>query len=114
MKVLLRNLLENACNYSEPHYGVTTVILQGEHSVRLLILDRGPGILETEKETIFAPFFRSAGMIDRTPGLGLGLTVAKKIAQLHGGDIRAGNRPRGGACFSVALPVLGTSNSEVA
>jgi K+-sensing histidine kinase KdpD len=114
MKVMLRNLLENACDYSESQHEVITVLLQRKGSLLLLVLDRGPGILETEKELIFAPFFRSSGLADRAPGLGLGLTVAKRIAQLHGGDIQAGNRARGGACFSVTLPVLEPGDAEVA
>lgn len=61
--------------------------------------DDGPGIPEAIKERIFIPFFTT-----KTNGIGLGLAMVKKLVELHGGKIIAGNNPRGGAIFTVTIP----------
>jgi len=107
LKVLLRNLLENAYEYSGPDKDVAVALFQGRHAVKLHVLDRGPGIAEEEWLRVFQPFYRSPTVTDRHPGLGLGLTVAQNIAIIHGGRIDITNRRRGGACFCLTLPLVG-------
>jgi len=106
LKVLLRNLLENAYLYAGPQHEVVVALFHRPHAVRLLMLDRGPGIAEEERQRIFLPFYRSPSVVDRHPGLGLGLTVAQNIAVVHGGHIEASNRRHGGACFALTLPII--------
>ena len=67
--------------------------------VELSIADNGPGLPEGFDERWFEPYTTS-----KVRGTGLGLAVAKKIAEEHGGSIRAENRPLGGAVFIVRLP----------
>jgi hypothetical protein len=70
----------------------------------LQVCDEGPGIPEADLSRIFNRFERAASTHDYG-GLGLGLYVARQIAEAHGGTIVAANVPRGGACFTVRLPL---------
>lgn len=63
------------------------------------VADNGPGIPEAIRETLFDPFVSS-----KSSGTGLGLTICRRIIENHGGAITAGNRPTGGAVFSLRLP----------
>jgi two-component system sensor histidine kinase HydH len=63
------------------------------------VRDRGPGVSEGERERIFEPFYTT-----RTRGTGLGLAVARRIVELHGGAISTTNHPEGGAIFQITIP----------
>jgi signal transduction histidine kinase len=65
------------------------------------VLDRGPGIAVSETESVFAPFHRPASDV---LGAGLGLALSRAILRAHGGDLRVGPRPGGGAAFRVTIP----------
>jgi two-component system phosphate regulon sensor histidine kinase PhoR len=102
---VLRNLVENASNYSPER---TTIYLtarrQGERIV-LGVADEGPGIPEADLRRIFERFYRVDKARSReTGGTGLGLSIVKHLVGLHGGDVAADNRPGGGALFTVRLP----------
>ncbi len=73
-----------------------------EGSLELSICDTGPGIPDAHLARIFEPFFttKQAG-----EGTGLGLAISSEVVQEMGGTIRASNRPEGGACFEIVLPV---------
>ena len=98
------NLLDNAVKFSPVggHVGVRLTREAGRAVVT--IRDGGPGIPAGEAEHIFDQFYHldTGG---NTPGNGLGLTLARKIARLHGGDITCQNAPGGGAAFTVSLPL---------
>lgn len=69
--------------------------------------DNGPGFEPAAMEKLFEPFFTT-----RVDGTGLGLPISRKQVEMHGGDITAANRPEGGACFTVWLPLdPGTEDS---
>ncbi len=71
----------------------------------LSVADEGPGIPEHDLQRIFERFYRVDKARSReTGGTGLGLSIVKHLVGLHGGDVRAGNRPGGGAIFTVSLP----------
>ncbi len=81
-----------------------TVILRAESQihndgVQIEVLDDGPGILEADLHRIFNPFFTT-----KASGTGLGLAIVHRIVESHGGTVRAGNRPEGGAKFVLWLP----------
>jgi signal transduction histidine kinase len=104
LRRLIRNLLENARRYavSSPIEAAVAPLNQGGACLR--VADRGPGIPESERERIFAPFYRPAGMQERGEGgVGLGLALVRQIARRHGGDVRCVPRGGGGACFEVDL-----------
>lgn len=69
-------------------------------AVELVVADRGPGVPADVREQIFEPFFTT-----RERGTGLGLAVARQIVEAHEGAIAVGDRPGGGACFTVRLPL---------
>jgi two-component system sensor histidine kinase MprB len=93
------NLLDNAAKWS-PEGGVVTVTLE---QGTLLVADQGPGISPRDLPHVFERFYRSAesrGM----PGSGLGLSIVRSIAERHGGVVRAGSGPDGGAAFWLSIP----------
>jgi len=70
------------------------------------IKDEGPGVMESELENIFRPFYRLDKARDRkTGGTGLGLSIAERAVKLHGGTITAGNAHEGGLVVEIRLPV---------
>jgi signal transduction histidine kinase len=103
LRELLGNLIENALKYSPPGTPID-VRVEGEGTVvTMTVEDRGPGIMPADLPHLFEPFFRSSA-VTGSPGSGLGLAVAARIASAFGGCIRAENRPGGGARFTVTLP----------
>ena len=99
----VRNLLENA-----RRYGAGEVVLtlgQEGHFAIVQVSDGGPGVPESLQERIFEPFYRLPGASEREGGVGLGLALVKSIAHRHGGTVTCRNRPTGGACFEIRLPV---------
>lgn len=98
----LSNLIDNAVLYG----GRAAVRVEdGPESLTLRVQDEGPGIAEGELERVFEPFYRLEASRNRaTGGTGLGLTIARNIAQSHGGDITLRNRPGGGLEAVLTLP----------
>jgi signal transduction histidine kinase len=97
----IRNLVENAINYSSPG---TTVEIVVEDSGMVRVLDEGPGIKEDERELIFQRFWRRDRR--RTEGAGLGLSIVQRIADTHAATISVENRPTGGATFSLRFACI--------
>jgi signal transduction histidine kinase len=81
-----------------------TLQTQGTH-VEIRVCDRGPGIPPALRERIFEPFFRLPGASEREGGVGLGLALVRSIAQRHSGTVHNEERPGGGACFVLRLPL---------
>jgi len=106
---LLRNLLENAIKYTPGGGRVTARADRDKGTGRVTVEDTGPGIPEDEIDRIFERFHRVDD--SRTPerdggGAGLGLAIARSIADLHQGSLSAGNRPEGGVQFILRLPLF--------
>jgi signal transduction histidine kinase len=102
LKRCLSNLVDNAVLYGQR---VTVKVEDTPRCLTLRFLDEGPGIPETELEKVFEPFYRLEGSRSReTGGTGLGLTIARNIAQTHGGDIVLRNRSEGGLEAVLTLP----------
>lgn len=72
----------------------------GAQGVRLSIADSGQGISENIFDVLFTPFVST-----KPTGTGLGLSICRRVVEEHGGRISACNRPRGGACFTIELPL---------
>ena len=99
----VRNLLENARRYGA---GDVHLVLTQEAGMALIqVCDGGPGVPEDQQERIFEPFYRLPGASEREGGVGLGLALVKSIATRHGGSVTCRNRPEGGACFEIRLPL---------
>ena len=104
---VLVNLLENAARHTPPCTPIeVTASVEGQ-SVVVEVADRGPGIPPGDFDRLFEKFYR-AGEARQRPGAGLGLAICRGIVELHGGKIRAANRPGGGAVFRFSLPLGGT------
>jgi two-component system, NtrC family, sensor histidine kinase HydH len=97
MRQVLVNLIENAVELSEGPVDVTVV--RADRAVVFAVADRGPGIPDADLDKVFEPFFTK-----RTRGTGLGLAVARRLVELHGGTIRARHRDGGGTVFEVVIP----------
>lgn len=103
LRRVVRNLLENARRYAAGDITVTLGKTQDQAVIR--VCDRGPGVPPELRERIFEPFYRLPGATERDGGVGLGLALVKSIAIRHGGSVYCENRPDGGACFVVQLPL---------
>lgn len=98
---LVANLLRNALAVSPPGAPVVIrVSRQGDEALRLEVEDHGPGVPEDQREWIFEPFASTKG----AEGMGLGLTICRWVASLHGGAIEVRDGEAGGALFVVTLP----------
>jgi len=101
---VVRNLAENAVNYSTPDTDIwLAAVRQGTNCV-LSVADSGPGIPTDDLRRVFERFYRVDQSRARPGGTGLGLAIVKHLVELHGGSVKAGNRPEGGAVFTVTLP----------
>ncbi len=99
LKILLFNLLENAVKYSPSQSEIRICLIWQQEWQRVEIQDQGPGISVSERESIFARFHRAPNA-GHEKGFGLGLSIAKKIADLHGAQIGAmGEEGHGGHFF---------------
>lgn len=95
----ITNLLDNAAKWS-PHGGTVTVTL---NEGTLMVADEGPGIAAQDLPHVFERFYRSAESRSM-PGSGLGLSIVRSVAERHGGVVRAGTGPSGGAGFWFSVP----------
>lgn len=103
LEILLYNLLDNAITYSPEDSEVDIDVRKSDKHLIISVSDEGPGIPESEQGKIFEKFYRTK---DKThAGSGLGLSIAKTIAELHDGYIRVENLPVKGAKFSLYLPI---------
>jgi signal transduction histidine kinase len=100
----VRNLLENARRHAAGQITVTLAKTASQAVIR--VCDRGPGVPPELQQRIFEPFYRLPGATERDGGVGLGLALVKSIALRHGGTVHCENRPEGGACFVIQLPLL--------
>ncbi len=102
LKRCLQNLIDNALAYGRR----ADITLRDEGgALNIAISDDGPGIPEDDIERVFEPFYRVEGSRNRnTGGSGLGLSIARNIAQAHGGSVRLRNLARGGLEATLRIP----------
>ncbi len=109
LRQVVQNLLHNAVRFT-PAGGQVTVIVKEEtvdqdRWVTVEVEDDGPGIPAEDLSRIFEPFYRVDPSRSRASGgTGMGLAVVKLLVEVHGGSVRAENRPAGGSRFIVQLP----------
>lgn len=99
------NVIRNAVKYTRENTTVEVKIERRAAPDRLIVTvaDRGPGIPESDLQAVFEPFFRGETGV-ATAGFGLGLAIARRAIEAHGGSVRALNRPGGGLRVEIALP----------
>lgn len=106
LRQAIEHLVSNAIKFT-PHGRAIEVRVRrdGDNAV-VEVLDQGPGLRDEDRKRLFGKFQRlSARPTGNEPSTGLGLSLAQRIAELHGGHIEAGNRERGGSRFALVLPL---------
>jgi signal transduction histidine kinase len=102
---VLNNLMSNAIKYSPAGGQVRVEAGETAEMAWVAVSDTGVGIAASERESIFEPFRRSATTRDTIPGVGLGLSVARRILEAHGGVIEVASEPACGSTFRIWLPL---------
>ena len=102
----LANILDNAAKYAPAGTPVTLGARQapGGRLVAIWVDDRGPGVPPAEAERIFDRFYRAVPQGDRTPGTGVGLSIARALVEAHDGRVWVEARPGGGSRFTTTWP----------
>ena len=111
LQQILAILLDNAHTYAPAGSAVALRVDRQRNQVRFWVIDHGPGIPDSAKQTVFAYFYRQTSEVERmetadngTHHYGLGLTVAAELADLQHGSLTVQDTPGGGASFCLALP----------
>jgi signal transduction histidine kinase len=103
---LLINLLDNAIKHSPQGAAVRVGLRFEDQLISLWVEDSGPGIPSSEQEHIFERFYRIGSELRReTPGVGLGLSIVKRIVEVHRGRVHVRSGEGSGSRFTVELPV---------
>jgi signal transduction histidine kinase len=106
LRSAIENVIRNAVSYTRPETDVE-VALEDRGAVAVIsVCDHGPGVPENDLERIFDPFYRTASARERSSGgTGLGLAITRRAVLSHGGTVSASNRPGGGLCVEISLPI---------
>ncbi|MFO1484295.1 MAG: ATP-binding protein [Verrucomicrobiaceae bacterium] len=102
---LVQNLSANALRYNRPGGHVRFELQCADKVIQLRVANSGPGIPEPDREKIFQRFHRADTARNRSEGVGLGLAIAREIAQAHGGDLELLHSNAEETCFQLTLPV---------
>jgi signal transduction histidine kinase len=98
----LANLVHNAVKHAPEGTAVQVEVERSDAGIAVVVTDEGPGIPAAERERVFERFWRG----ERAPGTGLGLPIARQIAQAHGGEVELLDSAKG-CRFRLTLPVRG-------
>ena len=104
VKLAIKQLLDNALKYSPPETPVTLSVHSSDRMAIVDVIDKGKGIPAAEQNRVFERFYRSPAVKHQIPGSGLGLSIAHRIAEAHGGDLSLSSQP-GQTVFRLALPL---------
>jgi len=101
---ILANLLENAVKYSPDGTPIVLDAVREGDALAFSVHDRGPGVSADERERVFAPFHRASGSAPDVGGAGLGLAVARALAEAQGGTLALTPNEGGGSVFTLRVP----------
>ena len=101
---ILVNLLENAAKYSPVSEGIDINLSRVGDQLHVAVSDRGPGVAETDRARVFEPFFRAGNAPADVRGAGLGLSIARQLADAQNGSLSMMARDGGGSTFILTLP----------
>lgn len=105
MGLAVKNLLDNAINYTEAQGKVTIALSREKDKIHLSVADTGVGIPEKQQDRVFSKFFRGSNVVKmETDGTGLGLFIAKNVVETHNGNISFKSKEGQGTIFSIVLP----------
>lgn len=100
----LLNFMDNACKFSKNKTAMISMACKGK-MVEIRFKDSGIGVPEKEKEKIFSPFYRAGNAKSFARGHGIGLSLCKRIMELHGGRVSLISNPDEGSIFTATLPI---------
>jgi two-component system, OmpR family, sensor histidine kinase KdpD len=106
------NLIENAAKFSPEGSTIGLSAERRDDWIRITVADCGQGVPAGEEERIFEAFYRPAGQPD-TGGAGLGLSIARRMAEAQGGTVRYEPRAGGGSVFELRLPAASVAEPAV-
>jgi two-component system sensor histidine kinase KdpD len=101
---ILVNLLENAAKYSPSGASIEVTAGRRADQIEITVADHGVGIPSAERERIFEPFYRAPAATPDVRGAGLGLSIARRLAEAQGGALVVAERTGGGSTFTLSLP----------
>jgi two-component system, OmpR family, sensor histidine kinase CpxA len=113
----IENVVRNAARYTREGSSVQITLERGQGGAGpeavIRILDSGPGVPEEELDKLFRPFYRIDDARGRqTGGVGLGLAITERAVRLHGGSVKASNRPEGGLQVEIRLPSAAAATDQ--
>jgi signal transduction histidine kinase len=111
LRQIVGNVLSNAIKFSPPGGEVRIVGESGDGQAVLIVSDRGRGIAPDERDKIFEPYYRARNSRG-VPGAGIGLYVARKFVENHGGTIRIDGALNAGTSVTITLPVAGPAEGS--
>ena len=100
---IVENLLSNASRHTAPDTQIWVRVGRRDDGILLIVEDEGSGVPDHLKDAIFEPFRQAPGPASASPGVGVGLSLVARFAELHGGRAWVEDRPGGGASFRVVL-----------
>jgi two-component system sensor histidine kinase KdpD len=103
---ILVNLLQNALKYSPGGTPVELTVRRQGQFIAFSVVDRGPGVPQAQRERIFEPFYRPPGGAPDVGGAGLGLPIARGLAEAQGASLTYTTRDGGGSVFTLLLPAI--------
>ncbi len=109
LRQVLINLVTNAVRYNRPAGTVEVAAEPGDSVIGIAVTDNGPGIPAGQLDRLFVPFDRLSAEQGREQGAGLGLPLARGLAEAMGGELAVTSRPGAGSTFTVRLPWAGLS-----
>jgi PAS domain S-box-containing protein len=109
---IVENLLANTVRHTPAGSAIWVSVRETDEGALLLIEDDGAGVAEELRETIFEPFQQGPDAPRHSPGVGVGLTLVRRFAELHGGRAWVQDRDGGGASFRVLLPFEASMDGE--
>jgi signal transduction histidine kinase len=103
---VMSNLLSNSCKFAPPATAVDVTVAMGDGSVRISVIDQGPGIPDSFRDVVFEKFSQADASDTRASGgTGLGLAISKELVERMGGAIGYDSTEGHGATFFVDLPL---------
>ena len=104
LRSAFENILRNAIRHAPAGSRIEVDAVRSGADIQVTVADRGPGVPDALLEKIFEPYFRVPGALASTDGTGLGLPIARRVFEAHGGSVRAAPREGGGFRMEVRLP----------
>ena len=112
LKQALMHLLSNAVKFTPEGGEITLRAKEESDNLVIEVQDTGPGINKEDRKRLFEPYYRRVGDRERLSGLGLGLSLAKMLVELHGGKIWVKSEKGKGSTFGFSIPLKATGRRE--